>query len=137
MTDTKFTPGPWISDSDHPNTWHPNIRSTVDSNIFAGNICTVLSNLIYPGNDPKMHIEMKANAHLIAAGCLMSDEEAAAIPEEQSWESLVFQGLVTTSKHKHLIGALQDVHDIQPVAEWPDSLRELADEEGLVYSHEN
>ena len=67
MTDTKFTPGPWISDADHSNTWHPNISSAVDSNIFAGNICTVLSNLIYPGNDPKMHVEMKANAQLIAA----------------------------------------------------------------------
>ena len=72
-----------------------------------------------------------------AAGCLMSDEEAAAIPEEQSWESLVVQGLVTTSKHENLIGALQEVHDIQPVPCWPDSLRELADEEGLVYSHGN
>ena len=68
-----------------------------------------------------------------AAGCLMSDEEAAAIPEGQSWETLVFRGLVTTSKHHHLISALQNVHDIQPVAGWPDSLRELADEEGLVY----
>ena len=85
MTDTKFTPGPWISDSDHPNTWHPNIRSTVDSNIFAGNICTVLSNLIYPGNDPKMHIEMKANAHLIAAATELY--EALEIMLADYWEA--------------------------------------------------
>jgi hypothetical protein len=68
-----------------------------------------------------------------AAGCLIADHEYTVDFEGERWQGLLHRGFVT-EEHKYLIYSLQLVHDYYPVHEWPDKLRDIADEYGLEYT---
>ena len=68
-----------------------------------------------------------------SAGCLMSDEEAKYVPEQNPWWMLLDLGFVKSYKHTQLISGLQDIHDGERPEEWAESLQRLAFDEGLNY----
>ena len=62
---------------------------------------------------------------MCAAGCLMSDDEAAKLPMSRGYPFLVRDNKVPY-QHSRLIGALQLVHDQYDVADWPEHLKSIA-----------
>ena len=60
-----------------------------------------------------------------AAGCLISEDEYSIDMEYTCWDDLIHEADVTP-KHSLLIGALQDIHDVDPVEEWRSRLGTLA-----------
>ena len=76
-----------------------------------------------------------------AAGCLISDEEAAILNlateniNTLPWSCLITRG-VAPDKHRSLISALQIIHDSPdnvPEDDWGDHLKALANQRGLNY----
>jgi len=60
-----------------------------------------------------------------AAGCLIADDEYNIFLENNTWNILVRENRAP-NVHRHLISALQNIHDNQPVEEWYSFLENLA-----------
>jgi hypothetical protein len=65
------------------------------------------------------------NGRKCAAGCLISDAEYKKEFEGMAWDIFVKNNKVTKT-HQSLICDMQDIHDDQPVKDWPDELAKLA-----------
>ena len=65
-----------------------------------------------------------------AAGCFIADDEHNAEFEGKRWDFLVEEELIP-SAHCDFIQHLQAIHDNEPVEDWADELRRLAERSGL------
>lgn len=81
----------------------------------------------------KYRLEQSGHVLRCAAGCLIADDEYSEKFEGESWEFLTGHELVP-SAHRDLIMSLQKVHDSYLVSEWPEQLRQLAEDYGLQYN---
>lgn len=68
-----------------------------------------------------------------AAGCLMSDEEAAQVENSIDWYVLKTRGQVPED-HFSLISALQDAHDFVNPTSWEEKFQELAAKFEVTYT---
>jgi len=68
-----------------------------------------------------------------AAGCLIADDEYSSRFEGESWNTLIIRRLVPNT-HEYLIRSLQKMHDTCLVSEWPDRLKQLAEDYDLQYN---
>jgi len=68
-----------------------------------------------------------------AAGCLISDDEYDPKMEGASWDVFVDQHKIT-QRHKHLIRALQIMHDSHVAYVWPRMLQHIAKSYDLNYT---
>lgn len=81
----------------------------------------------------RYRVETQGEILKCAAGCLIADDEYSSKFESKSWNTLIIRQLVPNT-HEHLITSLQKMHDTCLVNEWPERLRQLAEDYGLQYN---
>ena len=68
-----------------------------------------------------------------AAGCFIADDEYKYSFEGNSWPTLILTGAIKTTAHRNLISALQNIHDNEDIEDWEERLKQLAEQENLIY----
>jgi len=66
-------------------------------------------------------------------GCFMTDEQAARVGEGDRWHALPAKGVGVPHEHAELIDMMQLLHDLIMPWQWPEELRKLAQQRGLIY----
>ena len=77
--------------------------------------------------------EVQGEVLKCAAGCLIADDEYDSKFEGDTWRVLVRLHVIT-GYHEELITSLQKMHDTCLVNEWPERLRQLAEDYDLQYN---